>query len=194
MTPALSVSLIWLLAMLAAAAHMAPARLSSPELARAIGAYVVTFGAATLVSPQPNWVGVLIGIAAFWRLIAGPMVRSGPMIAGACAALAAALQVAGGLPFWVSAALGFVALLGAGLVLGRVPEGRVVLREHVLVVTALATPAIGLAADVTYGWHSAAMLNRAAEPVGPFMPPIWAVAVLALALTAGAIRGFWVRR
>lgn len=194
MSPALSVSLIWLLAMLSAAAHMAPARLAPAELARAVGAYALMFWAASFVSPQPNWVGVLIGIAAFWRLIAGPMSRTGPLIAGACAGLAAALQAAGGLPFWSSAGLGFFALLGAGLVLGRAPEGRITFREHVLVAAALATPAIGLAADVAYGWQSAAILNRAAQQTTALMPPLWAMTIIALAIAAGAIRGLWVRR
>ncbi|MEJ2411157.1 MAG: hypothetical protein P8Y48_18140 [Novosphingobium sp.] len=194
MTPALSVSLIWLLAMLACAAHMAPARLAPSELARAVGAYGLTFAAASFLSPQPNWVGVLIGIAAFWRLISGPMVRIGPGIAGACAALAAALQWSGGLPYWTSAALGVAALLCAGLVLGRVPEGRVSFREHVLVMAALAAPAIGLWADVAYGWQSATVLNRAAQPVAALTPPVWTIIILVLALAAGVIRGIWVRR
>ena len=194
MSPALSVSLIWLLAMLSAAAHMAPVRLTLVELARAAGAYALTFWAASLVSPQPNWVGVIIGIASFWRLIAGPMVWMGPLVAGACAALAAALHAAGGLPFWPSAALGIFALLGGGFMLGRAPGGRMVLREHVLVATALATPAIGLAADIAYGWQSAAILNRAAQPAAALMPPLWAMTIIVLAITAGAIRGLWARR
>ncbi len=194
MNPALAVSLIWLLAMLAAAAHMAPARLAPAELARAVAAYVLTFWAAPLLSPQPNWVGVLIGVAAFWRLIAGPMPRTGPIVAGACAALAAALQVAGGIPYWPAAALGFVALLGAGLMLGRVPGKRIAFREHVLIASALGAPAIGLAGDVAYGWQSATVLNRAAEPLATLAPPVWAIIILALAIIAGAVRGLWIRR
>ncbi len=193
MTPALSVSLIWLLAMLAAAAHMAPPRPGLADLGRAIAVYAATFAAASLVSPQPNWVGVLVGIAAFCRLIAGPMGRAGPVLAGLSAALAASLQGAGGLPFWIAASLGIAALLGGALLPGRT-EGRAALRETVLIVAALAAPAIGLAADVAYGWHSATVLNRAAGPVSADMPPVWALAVLALALAAGVLRGFWVRR
>ncbi|QKS01194.1 hypothetical protein F9288_17335 [Sphingomonas sp. CL5.1] len=192
--PALSVSLIWLLAMLAAAAHMAAARPAPAGPALAVAAYMLLLWPACLVTPQPNWVGVLIGIAAFWRLIAGPMPRAGPLIAGACAALAAALQVAGGLDYRVAGALGLVALLGAGLAPARAPGGRVAFREHVLVVAALAAPAFGLAGDAAYGWRSATMLNRAAGPPHALAPPLWALAILALALAAGVIKGFWIRR
>jgi hypothetical protein len=194
MTPALSVSLIWLLAMLAAAAHMAPARLAPAELARAVIAFALIFWVVPYLSPQPNWVGVLVGVAAFWRLIAGPMPRIGPVLAGSCAALAAALQVAGGIPYWLAAALGFAALLVAGLVLGRVPIRRIAFREHVLIVSALGAPTIGLAGDVAYGWHSAAVLNRAAAPLASVSPPIWAIIILVLAVVAGAVRGLWIRR
>lgn len=194
MTPVLSVSLIWLFTMLAAVAHMAAGRRNLSGFAGAVGVYAVTFAAAAFVSPQPNWVGVLIGIAAFWRLIAGPMARTGPIIAGSSAALAAALQMMGGLSLSIAAPLGFAALFGARLVVGHTSDGRTAIREDVLIVAALATPVVGLAADFAYGWQSAALLNREAEQVGALMPPIWTIAILTLALTAGVIKGLWARR
>ncbi|BAV65919.1 hypothetical protein [Sphingobium cloacae] len=194
MNPALSISLLWLLAMLGAAAHMTPARLARADWARALAAYASAFWIATILSPQPNWIGLLIGTAAFWRLIAGPAGRSGSVVAGGSAALAAALQMAGGVPLWIAAALGLAALCAAGLARGGAGEGGVALREHVLVVVALASPAIGLAADAAYGWQSAVMLNRTVQPAAVPAPPVWAIAILVLAGAAGVIRGFWVRR
>ena len=194
MSPALSVSLIWLLTMLGSAAHMSSARSVAAGLVPALGAFAVVFFAASFLSPQPNWVGVCVGFAAIWRLIVGPMPRTGSLIAGASAAAAAALQVAGGLPDWLAATLGLSALLVAGFTRRRGAEGHQSYREQILIVTALATPAIGLAADAVYGWRSATALNRPSPPIEIVVLPGWAFVLLALAFAAGILKGVWVSR
>jgi len=186
-----SVSLIWLLAMLAAAAFVHDSGRGAIGVLRMALAFPVTLAVALWLSPQPNWVGVLIGVMAIWRLIAGPFGRVGGLLGGVCAGLAAALQVAGGVPLWIAAALA----AGALALVAWLPRGSANrdLPREMMVVIALAVPLAGLAGDLVYGWHSAAVLNRGASaPSVP--PPAWAIAIAALALVAGAIRGIWIKR
>ncbi|HWJ69207.1 MAG TPA: hypothetical protein VNS79_04060 [Sphingobium sp.] len=187
-----AVSLMWLLAMLAAAALVHDAARSARALLPMGLAFLVTSAVALWFSPQPNWVGVLIGIIAIWRLVGGPFARVGGLLGGVCAGLAAALQVAGGVPLGVAGGLAAGALVIAAA-LPRAPAGRDMTREIMVIVAALAIPVIGLAADLVYGWHSAAVLNRGAA-VATTSPPLWAIGIVALALVAGLIRGLWARR
>lgn len=189
----LSVSLIWLLALLAASAHVQQGEKDIPELVQAGLAFVVVLVVALDFAPQPNWIGVLVGLSAMWQLIGGPLPRVSPLLGGACAGLAAALQVAAGLSFWVAAPLAAIALLAAVAALGR-PSARAGLRDMVLIVTALATPALGLGGDLVYGWHSAAMLNRGTVAPHEISTPAWALAIVIVALLAGALRGIWKNR
>jgi hypothetical protein len=189
----LVVSMIWLLAMMAATAH---AQQSAPRIASLLQAglaFAVVLACALLVSPQPNWVGVLVGLTAMWQLIGGPIPRFSAALSGACAALGAALQVGAGLPLWFAAPLGAGALFVALLVFWRV-RARAGPHDLVLIVTALATPAIGLAGDLAYGWHSAAVLNLDLAQKTDVHIPGWAIAVVILALLAGAFKGIWKRK
>ena len=68
-------------------------------------AFAAVLAGALQLGPQPNWIGVLVSLAASWRLIAGPLPRVGALIAGACAGLAAALQIGGGIAIWPAAAV-----------------------------------------------------------------------------------------
>lgn len=194
----LSVSLIWLLAVLAAAAQVQDVPRRALMAAGIVLAFAATLGAAMTLSPQPNWIGVLAGIGAFWRLIAGPMPRGGMGLAGGSAALAAALQIGGGISPLVAVPLAGGALMLAFLL--RRPasaNGRREL-ERVLIIAALALPIIGLAGDLMFGWHAATMLNRnvaaittaTAAPV----PPAWTIAIVGFAIVAGLIRGMWIKR
>jgi len=187
-----SVSFIWLLAMLASAAFVHDSKHGAAGVFRMALAFPATLAVALWLSPQPNWVGVLVGVIASWRLISGPFGRAGGLFGGVCAGLAAALQVAGGVPLWIAAALA-VGALALVAWLPRASASRDLPREMMVVVAALAVPLFGLAADLVYGWHSAAVLNRGAS-VGGIMPPVWAIAIVVLAIVAGAIRGIWARR
>lgn len=187
-----SVSLMWLLAMLAAAALAHDAPRSARAMLPMGLAFLAVLAVALRFSPQPNWVGVLIGIITIWRLVGGSFPRAGGLLAGMCAGLAAALQVAGGVPLWIAGGLAAGALAIAAA-LPRMRARRDMTREILVVVAALATPVIGLAADLVYGWHSAAVLNRGAV-VATTSPPAWAIGIVALALVAGLIRGIWARR
>lgn len=189
----LSISLIWLLALLAASAHVQQGGKTVGRLVQGALAFALVLVAALFLSPQPNWIGVLVGVTAMWQLIGGPLTRMSAVLGGACAGLAAALQIAAGLSFWIAVPLAAGALLAAGTVLAR-STARNGLRDMVLIVTALATPALGLAGDLVYGWHSAAVLNGGAVAQHDMPTPAWAVVIVALALLAGALRGIWKRR
>jgi len=189
----LSVSLIWLLALLAASAHIRQGTMGLRTVLAMALVFALVLALALRLAPQPNWIGVLVGLSAMWSLIGGPLPRAGAMLGAACAALAAALQVAAGLTVWIAAPLAALALVAALLLLGR-PVARTGLRDVVLVVTALGAPAIGLAGDLVYGWHSAAVLNRGAVAQHDIATPAWAVVIVALALLAGALRGLWKHR
>jgi len=187
----LSVSLLWLFAMLSAAAHFQDA---GRGFAGALGGaltFAIVYPLAIALSPQPNWIGVLIGLAAWWRLITGRLPRMGGVLAGSCAALAAALQTAGGASPWMTVTVAAVALLAAFIYAGA---GRsAVARQTMLMVCALGAPIVGLAGDMLYGWQSATMLNRGIAVAAP-SPPVWAIIIVGLAIVAGLVRGYWIRR
>jgi len=186
----LSVSLIWLLALLAAGAHVQLGRKS----AAALGGMMVVFAAVLMVgvwlSPQPNWIGVLVGLTAMWQLIGGPFDRAGNFLGAVCAALAAALQISGGVPVWLAAPLAAAALLAAAFALNGRPVGGG-FRDIVLIGTALAAPVIGLAGDIVYGWQSAGALNRSETAMPDVSMPVWTISIVALALLGGVLRGIW---
>jgi hypothetical protein len=135
----------------------------------------------------------LIGLGAAVRLIAGPAPQWGSLSAGLCVGLGAALHVAGGVPLWAAAALA-AAALAAAIVLRR-PGGdeRNSFRDAALIAATLGAPAVGLAGDLIYGWHSATVLNRGAVVIAPAIP-LWALAIVGAALIGGVIKGIWVRR
>lgn len=189
----LSVSMIWLLAMLGAASHLRDSGRNWGNAAFALAIFAGTMAVAGWLSPQPNWVSVLIGVAAVWRLIAGASPKAGLALAGASAGLAAALVAAGGVSVWLSAGLSGGALAAAFALRGaKRPSGT--RQEVLLVFIGLATPLIGLAGDLVFGWHSAAMLSREAVELKAAAPPIWAIAIVGAALLAGLVRGLWIRR
>lgn len=187
----LSVSMLWLLGMLAALSF-------AQDAERTLGSGVkmaITFGLviplASWLTPQPNWIAVLLACAACWRLIAGPMRKTGPFFAGASAALVAALQIAGGISLWLA-----IPVTALGLVLAflwnsgpRSPRW-----EWVMVGVALALPPVGLANDILYGWHSATVLNQETAEAAANTPPAWAIVIIGAALIAGLVRGYWVKR
>ncbi|AKH42870.1 hypothetical protein FHS61_000643 [Altererythrobacter atlanticus] len=185
----LSVSIIWLLAMLGAAVHGRDSAIGMAGLIRAGAAFAIILPLALWLSPQPNWVAVLVGITAAWRLIAGRSAAAGPFRAGATAALAASLAAAAGISPYIAAALTVLALALALLLRSREPDPDGSPRELLLVVVALATPLVGLLADMLFGWQSAAMLNREAIEINAPSPPAWAVGITALALLAGLVKG-----
>ncbi len=189
----LSISLIWLLALLAASAHVQQGEKDVAELVQGGLVFALVLAGALFLSPQPNWIGVLVGLTAMWQLIGGPLPRMSAVLGAVCAGLAAALQVAAGLSFWIAVPLAAGALVAGGAVLAR-STARNGLRDMVFIVTALATPAIGLAGDLVYGWHSAAVLNRGVVAQHDVPTPAWAVVIVALALLAGALRGIWKQR
>lgn len=193
MIVSLSASVLWLLAMLAATVHLQDAGRSPGNGLRAAATFGLILPLASWLSPQPNWVAVLLALAAFWRLIAGPLPRIGGALAGASAGLAAALQIAGGVPWWLAAPVTGLGLAcafawGGSLASSSRP------RESVLVAVALAMPPVGLAGDLVFGWQSATMLGRDGVDVAAPAPPTWAIGVIGLALLAGLAKGFWVRR
>jgi hypothetical protein len=187
----LSVSALWLLGMLAAAAHAQDAGRTGANGWRIAIAFVAVVPLAIWLTPQPNWIAVLLALGAFWRLIAGPMARVGGFLAGASAALVAALQIAGGVAFWLAVP---VTALGLVLVFAWSCNNRFRRWEWVLVAVAIVIPPVGLANDIIYGWQSATVLNQAAVKTGAVAPPAWAIAIVGAALLAGLMRGIWIRR
>lgn len=189
----LSVSALWLLGMLAAAAHAQDAGRERANGWRMAIAFVVVVPLAMWLAPQPNWVAVLLALGAFWRLIAGPMGRVGGLLAGASAALVASLQIAGGIAYWLA-----LPVTVFGLALAFVWSGgdtRFRRWEWILVAVAILLPPVGLVNDIIYGWQSAAVLNQqAVESTEAVTTPGWAIAIVGAALLAGLVRGIWIRR
>lgn len=188
-----SVSLIWLLAMLAGAAALQDCRRGPGTLLAAALAFAATLAMAHYVNPQPNWIGVIVGLLASWRLIAGPLPRAGAWIAGTCAGLAAALQIAGGVSLLLAAGVTGAALCAAFL-FARPASGNGAMRGAALVAAALGAPVVGLAGDLLFGWRSATMLAQDTAPAAAPQPPVWAIAIVVLALAAGLLKGMWIKR
>jgi hypothetical protein len=198
-----SVSSLWLLGMLAAAAHAQDAGRTGGNALRIALAFAAVPPLALWLAPQPNWVGVLVATGAFWRLINGPMPRVGGWLAGASAGLVAALQIAGGIGLELALAVTALALVCAFPWWGAAQPRR---WEWLLVGVAVLVPPIGLASDIVYGWQSAAVLSReqassgTGAGLGPglgaeaIVPPAWALAIMGAALLAGLARGIWIRR
>jgi hypothetical protein len=193
MMVSLSVSFLWLLALAAAAVHAQDGRRTLGNGLRMAAAFVLVTPAALWLSPQPNWIGVLMALGVFWRLIAGPLPRIGGVLGGASAALAAALQIAAGAAPWLAIGLTIVALGGAFWWGGNRDSG-MRRREALLVGIAILLPPVALLGDILFGWQSAAVLGQGAVDLSASAPPAWAIAVLALALLAGLMKGLWVRR
>ena len=189
----LSVSLIWLLAMLGAAAHLRDSDRTAVNALWVGAIFAVTMLLANWLSPQPNWIGVLIGIAAMWRLIAGPQPRAALAVAGASGGMAGALAMAGGIPAVPAAGVTLAALLAAVL-LREKRRASGFRQEALLIPVALAAPLIGLAGDLVFGWHSASMLSGEAGALDAASPPDWAIAIVGAALLAGLVRGIWIKR
>lgn len=190
MPASLTVSLIWILAMMGAAAQTDSEHIVPVKLVVASGAFGSALFGALMLSPQPNWIGLCVGLLVARRLIAGPDRRLDLPMAGVLAGLVAALEVAAGLQTGIAVGLSIAALVaGAFLVRGGAARSR----EGMLIAAAFLAPVIGLVSDLTYGWHSAAVLNRA-EPFKASVPPNWALAVVALALGAGLLTGLRKRR
>jgi hypothetical protein len=187
-----AVSVLWLLALVAGFVLFRDCGLSLRTCCAAGAALAIAFGLGIALSPQPNWIGVLVAVIAFWRLIGGAAPRSAPWLAGCCAGLAAALQAGAGVPVWQAGGI-TTAALALAMVAGR--AGRSGLAgEWALVVVALAAPVFALAADLSYGWQSAAVLNTQVVRVDAPPPPLWAWIVAGLSLTAGLAIGAWRKR
>src|SRR5690606_4563163 len=187
----LSVSALWLRGMLAAAAHAQGAGRKLANGGRMAVAFIVVVPLALWLTPQPNWISVLLALGAFWRLIAGPMGRVGGVLAGASAALVAALQIAGGVAYWLALP---VTALGLALAFTWIVDSHSRRWAWVLVAVAIVIPPVGLANDIVYGWQSAAVLNQPTVETGAVTPPGWAIAIVGAALLAGLVRGIWIRR
>ncbi|RIV85493.1 hypothetical protein D2V17_10385 [Aurantiacibacter xanthus] len=188
-----TIPLIWLLALLAAAIHLRDGGRTVRSALWAAAGFALVLPAALWLAPQPNWIAVLVTIGAMARLIAGGGKRSGPLLAGISAGLAASLVAAAGIEPWPAAMVTFAALLAAfGLQSG---SARASPRdEHLLVGVALMLPVVGLSGDLIYGWQAAGMLGEGAKAAGALEPPVWALAIVGLAIVAGLVRGLWASR
>ncbi|MEN7538482.1 hypothetical protein [Aurantiacibacter flavus] len=186
----IAVSLIWMLALIAAAMHLRDGgRTLSSALWAALG-FALILPCALWLSPQPNWIAVLVTMGAIWRLIADGGSRLGPLLAGASAGLAAALVATAGIQTWIAGSLSAAALIVAfTLQTGR---GSAKWRdEQLMIAVALILPVIGLSGDIVYGWQSAGMLGEGSASGASVDPPLWALAIVGLALAAGLVRGIW---
>tara|TARA_A100001391_G_scaffold130111_6_gene89477 strand:- start:37450 stop:38028 length:579 start_codon:yes stop_codon:yes gene_type:complete len=190
---AYAIALIWFLALLAAAVHLRDGGRTLPSALWGAAGFAGGVPSALWLAPQPNWIAVLVTIGAIWRLIAGGGSRSGPLLAGVSAGLAAALVATAGIETVTAAALTAAALVAAFTMQPgrRKASAR---DEHLLVAVALILPVVGLSGDIVYGWQSAAMLGEGGIAAAALEPPAWALAIVGLAATAGLVRGFWVSR
>lgn len=187
-----AVSALWLLGMLACVAFVQSVPLTRAVIIGAVAGFAVVLPLALFLSPQPNWVSVLLSSAIIWRLIAGPSARTAGLLAGLCAALVAALQIASGVSAALAAPVSFVGLAVA-FVWGKGGGGG--LRwEWVLFACALAIPPLGLINEIIYGWQSAAALKQGATTQNAVATPDWAIALVGASLIAGLVRGLWIKR
>lgn len=188
----LAVSALWLLGMLASVAFVQSVTLTWRVAAGAVVSFAALLPAALYMSPQPNWVAVLLACAVMWRLIAGPSAHTAGLLAGLSAALVAALQIASGVSVWLAAP---VSLLGLAAAFAWGKGGSAGLRwDWLLFACALAVPPLGLINEIIYGWQSASALNQGATAQEAVATPGWAIALVGAALIAGLVRGLWIKR
>ena len=147
----------------------------------------------TLLAPQPGAVGILVALAAGWRLLRPGRSAADATLAGACAGAAAALYAAGGVNLTLSVALA-AGVLGISLLrpFKQSAQHRTG-RDLILLLVAPLAAVAGLLPDFIDGWHSAGLLN--APATAPRMTiPAWALAAVIAALLAGLFKGAWIRR
>lgn len=194
MSPSIFVSTVWLLCMVAAVAHGGRKLSGVGAVVQLALGFGLTFGAAIFLSPQPGWIGFLVAVFAGWRLIHKGMAGVDRVLAGVSAALAGALYAGHGLNVWIAAASA-AAVLAIGVWIAQSPRSSIArVRDAALAIVALGAVLAGLAPEVATGWRSALILNKTPPPAHVVAIPGWALAFVALALLAGAVRGFWVRR
>lgn len=188
------VLILWVLALLGAALWVRDSRRQPRALLAAVLGFVLAWALALgLLSPQANWIGVLLGLAAGLRLLSGTWPRAGAVVGGGSAGLAAALLTAAAVPTALALALSLAALL---LVFLWRPAESAASRPHdaVLAWLTLGAPLLGLFPDLVYGWQSAMVLNQGVPAATRPWPAPWAALLPALALLAGALRAIWIQR
>jgi hypothetical protein len=194
MSPSIFVSTVWLLCMVAAVAHGARKLSGVGDIAQLVLGFGLTFAAAIFLSPQPGWIGFLAAVFAGWRLIHKGDAGIDRVLGGVSAALGGALYAGYGLNVWIAAASAAMVLaIGVWLAQSQRPSTAPV-REAALATVALGAVLAGLAPEVATGWRSALILNKTPPPAHVVAIPGWALAFVSVALLAGVVRGFWVRR
>lgn len=187
------VSMMLFLALIGAAAHAARPIEKLQSLVWLSGAFAIVVSLTQFVQVQVEWVGLAVAAMASWRLVRGSAAEEGLVLAGATAALGAALYAESGLSIWVSAILCLAVTVVAALLAGNVRFASVAVRDAVLLVVAWTAPVIAAAPGVLAGWGSAQALNQdVAAPVIDF--PLWAWFAPVAALLAGGLRGLWIRK
>lgn len=183
------VSIIWLGGMVMAALLLRDGAISLRSLASAALAYAAGLALCLWLSPQPNWVSMLLLLIMLWRVAKGPQRRLAATLAALCAALVSSLQISGGLEAWLAvilALIGFASFWILPRIAAPSSEGR-------LICAALAALAAGMASDFLYGWNAALVIlaNDNAQSVSL---PNWTWGIIMLALIAGMIWGKMAKR
>jgi uncharacterized membrane protein len=193
MDPPVLISLIWLLAMAAALSHGAAKSAGWADIGWAAGAFIAALAAGEWLKPGAGWTAGLVGASAVWQLLRPVSPRWSFAMAGAAAALAAALYATHGAQVWVAAGAS-LAVLASGLILARDERfAQPRARQTTFIVVAWAAPLLAAAPGVMSGWQSAQALNRSLAG-GMQAIPLWALGFTAAAVVIGLVRGFWVRR
>jgi hypothetical protein len=183
-------SAVWLFALLTGVSLCRASVRRPGEIAAVVGSAAVLLLAAYGLKARPEWVGVVVGVIAVWRLIGRPSPLADNLMSGACLGLAGALYVAQGVQPALAVAL-TVATFGVALWLASAVKDW---RGWGLALAALAAPVAGLLPALAFGWRSAQVLNRAAAESAVRPIPWWTLGWVGLALAAGVVRGLWVRR
>jgi hypothetical protein len=188
------VSIIWLCGMVLAALFMRDSRFSARTMGIGALVYAAALPLSLLLSPQPNWVGVLLLLIALWRVAKGARQTRDVMLAALCAALVSSLQIAGGLSHEVAVIVAVFGLIcGAILPRGGGAVASADMATGRIMAAALLAFFAGMASDFLYGWNAAlVIMAKDSAPIAAL--PSWTVGIIMLALVAGMIRGMMAKR
>jgi len=148
---------------------------------------------AAWLGAQMAWVGLALAVVAAWRLVRAGTAVVGLVLSGVSGGFGAALYAASGAPWWIAVPLCLAASLAAGLIARLSHRTTTQMRDLALLAVAWIGPVVAAAPGVMEGWGAALALNQSRESAAGSIS-VWAWIVLAAALLAGGMRGYWKRR
>jgi hypothetical protein len=160
-----------------------------------VGAFAATLAIALRMPFSMGSIGLCISVLAGWQLLRPGRAWIACAAGGICAALGAACITGQGAP-WLIAALLALAIPLCSLSLARRRAGfaTVALRDEALAGLTISALILAAVPSVMSGWQSALVLNRTDDGSlsGSMSAWVWGFALLAV--VAGILHEWWVRR